>query len=233
MRSTAPTIREAMRGYVAALPARRRREARLGLELLESSLDMYAHDSLPATEAERFDRSYNAEGREHREYCELFGPDKIVPELRLYFGWFLIRKVMARAEELEATVRETESFLEWLRVAGHVTANAAAEGLTLAAQAVRVVRRAEEACHLSYEHLEARQQRATGQVLEGHFRVTRLERGKVWLESDEEGREFGPFAVPVAVTERLAAGWEVSGAIGRAGRKWVLLEVWNVYPEVG
>lgn len=39
--------------------------------------------------------------------------------------------------------------------------------------------------------------------------------------------------VPVRPGELIEPDWTISGAVRRVGRRWVLLEVWNVYPEVG
>lgn len=78
--------------------------------------------------------------------------------------------------------------------------------------------------------LDAELPESTGEVIECQFRVPRLVPGKVWLESWEDGETYGPLA---AATERLQVDWELSGAVGQVGKKWVLLEVWNVYPGVG
>ena len=228
-----PTIKQALEGFVASRPARWRRAVRSALQLLEACLNNYAYQSLGAADARRFDRLYDAEGAAHREYCEIFGPERIVPELRQFFGWFLIRKVMARAEDLEIVARETGRFVEWLGEQGHLPRKAAAEGAALAAEAVGVVPRAEEAAHLWHRHLERHGPGAVGNEIEGHFGITRIEHGRVWLESYDEEGVLGPIAAPADVVKRLAVGWEVSGVVGRVGRKWVVSEVWNVYPGVG
>ena len=82
-----PTIRQAIDAYAGALPAKRRRGARLGLELLKSHLNNYAYELLDGAERREFDRLYDAEGAAHREYCEIFGREKIVPQLRHFLGW--------------------------------------------------------------------------------------------------------------------------------------------------
>ena len=55
----------------------------------------YAYQSLSTAESTLFDRYYNAQGDEHLEFCQLFGPDKIVANLGGFLGYFMIRKVMA------------------------------------------------------------------------------------------------------------------------------------------
>ena len=106
--------------YVKATPAGRRRGAGSSLELLQICLNGYAYQSLGPADARLFDRLFNAKGSEHREYCGIFGPEKIVPELGQFLGWFLVRKVMARPEDLEAVARDTRLFAEWLGEKGHI-----------------------------------------------------------------------------------------------------------------
>jgi hypothetical protein len=225
------TIEQVIGEYLKTASASRRREARLSLELLQGCLNGYAYQSLGRAEARLFDRLFNAEGSEHREYCGMFGPEKIVPELNQFFGWFLVRKVSARPEDLEAVTRDTWQFVEWLGKQGYITRKAAAEGTALAEQATGTLPRAAAAADLLYEHLQRQATDEPEESIEGHFGIARIEPGKLWLESYEGGhRVLGPLTVPVAVTKRLAVGWEVSGAVGRVGRRWGLVEVWNVYP---
>jgi len=232
-RGSTRTIEHVIGEYLKAAPARRRREVSASLELLQNCLNGYAYQSLGSSDARLFDRLFNAKGSEHREYCGIFGPEKIVPELGQFFGWFLIRKVMAQPRDLEAVIRDTRAFVEWLGEKGYITRRAAAEGSALVEQASGTVPRAEEAAHLLYQHLQGKAPGEPEGLIEGHFCITRIEPGKLWLESYEGGRAvLGPFPVPVAVTKRLAVGWEMSGAVGRVERKWVLEEVWNVYPGV-
>jgi hypothetical protein len=51
------------------------------LGLLSTYLNGYAYQGLPTAEAALFDRYYDAQGDEHLEFCQLFGPDKIVANL--------------------------------------------------------------------------------------------------------------------------------------------------------
>jgi hypothetical protein len=64
------------------------------LDVFSGYLNGYGHEFLSASEAARFERSHNAEGEAHREFCELFGPEKIVESLDNFLG-YMIRKVIA------------------------------------------------------------------------------------------------------------------------------------------
>ena len=97
------------------------------LDLLRSHLDGYAHECLSAREAARFERSYNAEGEEHREFCELFGPEKIVENLDGFLGYFMIRKVLAGEDLLRAAGTVTKKLSKWLAAKNYASQEDAGE----------------------------------------------------------------------------------------------------------
>lgn len=55
----------------------------------------YAYQSLSKAESALFEKHYNAVGQEHKEFCHLFGLDKITENTGEFLDHFLIRKVMA------------------------------------------------------------------------------------------------------------------------------------------
>ena len=67
------------------------------LGLLRDHLNGYAYQSLSTAEAALFDRNYNAPGDKHLEFCQLFGPDKIVANLGGFLGYFMNPKGRGRA----------------------------------------------------------------------------------------------------------------------------------------
>lgn len=108
-RAPESTIKRVLGEYLSAgRKGRGKRDAAFAIELFEDYLNGYAYESLEPAAARVFERRFNAEGREHREFCELFGPERILPALPMFLGWFLIRKVMARAEDLGAVAAELE-----------------------------------------------------------------------------------------------------------------------------
>ena len=61
--------------------------------------------------------------------------------------------------------------------------------------------------------------------------MTRVERGRTWLGGVLNGHDPGPIAVPEAIISQCKVGWTISGVVGRLGRRWQLVEAWNVYPR--
>lgn len=95
--------------------------------LLTSSLNSYACQGLSKSGAELFNRLYDAQGDEHREFCEIFGPDQIVPNLPEFLGYFMVRKVSAGAEFKRAAGAVTKALARWLAQKGYVAEEAATQ----------------------------------------------------------------------------------------------------------
>ena len=95
------------------------------------------YQSLSTAEAALFDRYYNAPGDKHLEFCQLFGPDKIVANLGGFLGYFMIRKVVAGQDLKRAAGTVTKKLSTWLAAQGHVAEDEAQEGADLGAEAAR------------------------------------------------------------------------------------------------
>lgn len=207
------------------------------LDLLKSHLNHYVHENLSAPEAALFERYYNAEGEEHREFCELFGPEKIVENLGGFLGWFMIRKVMAGEDLLRAAGTVTKKLSKWLAAKGYVsleavgeateTSAAAARDLPRAKRAARILRDAADRLGIDVAALDDRD------YLEfDHLTIAKVEPGRLWLKvwDGQRMRARGPMPAPELATRWLRPGWSISCSLGRIGKSWHLLEVANVYP---
>lgn len=236
MKIARPTVGEVLAEFLAEQrerlspkPFARYRQV---VQLLTSSLNNYAHQSLTQTDAELFNRLYDAQGDEHREFCEIFGPDKILPNLREFLGYFMIRKVVAGPELKRAAGTVTKALARWLAQRGYVAEEAATDGAAEGARATRDLPAAEMlACRLM-EYADRRRSSVENdeEALEDHFTIHRVQHGQIWLEA-MDGSELGPIALPPALARDCKVGWEIAGAVGRMRGRWKLLEVWNVYPN--
>ena len=207
------------------------------LDLLRSHLNGYAHEGLSAPEAARFERSYNAEGKEHREFCDLFGPEKIVENLDGFLGYFMIRKVIAGEDFLRAAGTVTKKLSKWLAGKGYVTQEAGGEATETSAAAARDLPRAERAARILRDAavrlgIDVAQLAEKDYLEFDHFTIARVEPGRLWLEVrvDRKMRVRGPIPAPVLATRWLRPGWAISCSLGRVRKSWRLLEVANVYP---
>jgi hypothetical protein len=231
-----PTIAKVLSGFLAEqqkrLSAKSFSRYRLVIGLLTDSLNNYAYQALSESDAELFNRLYNAEGNEHREFCEIFGPDLILPNIGEFLGYFMIRKVLAGAELKRAAGTVTKTLARWLAEKGYVSEQEAAEGAAEGEQAARDLPRAEALARQLMEYTERHGQGAEDDegAVEDHFTIKRVEPGRIWLEG-MDGSELGPIALPPALARQCKVGWAIAGAVGQVRGRWKLLEVWNVYPE--
>ena len=206
------------------------------LDLLRHHLNGYAYQGLSKAESALFDRYYNAEG-DKREFCQLFGPEKIVENLGGFLGYFMIRKVSASADLKRAAGVVTKKLSRWLAAKGYIAEQHAREGADQATEAARDLPNAERAAQILYDaaaHLGVNPNDLSDEhYLEfDHFTIAKVEAGKLWLEVFEgaETRSYGPIPVSAAATKLLRKGWDVSCSLGRVRRIWRIVEVANVYP---
>ena len=118
-----PTIAEVLAQFLAdqraRLAPRTFAQYEQVVDLLMRSLDSYAYQSLDKADAKLFDRLYHAEGNEHREYCEIFGPAHILPNIGEFLGYFMVRKVIAGKDLLRAAGTVMKKLAEWLADKGY------------------------------------------------------------------------------------------------------------------
>ena len=228
-----PTISEVLAAYLAEEKARLKPDSydlyADVIKLLQASLDGYAHASLETHERALWERHLNADGDRHREFCEIFGPEQILPNIGEFLGYFMIRKVMADQALLRASGTVTKKLAAWLGAKGYAGTAETAAAVERGTVAARDLPNAEKLTALLYELTSGRYVPEDDDI-EDQFGVERVEPGKIWLEIFDSGRQVVPISLPEAATELCQAGWTISGAVRRIGEKWVLVEAWNVYP---
>ena len=88
------------------------------LDLLGDYLDGSAHEQLCAEEHAFFMRHYEAEGAQQRDFCELFGPDKIPPTIDEFLNFFMTSKVMGSGKLKKTASSLCKKLSRWLQEAG-------------------------------------------------------------------------------------------------------------------
>src|SRR5262249_620414 len=121
-----PTIAEVLAQFLeeqkARVSPRTFTQYRSVVQLLQHCLNTYAYQALDKTQARLFDRLNSLEGREHGEFCEIFGPEYILPNVDEFLGRFMIRKVMAGKDLLRAAGTVTTKLARWLGRKGYAPA---------------------------------------------------------------------------------------------------------------
>lgn len=229
-----PTIAEVLRQFLEdqrrRLAAKTFSQYKSATELLQHSLNGYAYQYLNKKDSGLFHRLYDAEGSEHREFCEIFGPEHILPNVGEFLGYFMVRKVMAGGETLRAAGTVTKKLAKWLAEKGYAAADEAKEAEERGGEAARDLPKAEKLASLLDEFAEKQERGDEDSEIEDHFMLTRVEPGRIWLEGIEDGREIGPIDVPESISRLCKVDWTISGIVDRVGKKWRFVEAWNVYP---
>ena len=228
-----PTISEVLATYLADEKARLAAKT-YGLyadviELLQHSLNGYAANSLDKDEYELWKKLFNADDDPHREFCDIFGPEHILPNVGEFLNYFMIRKVMASQDLLRASGTVTKKLAKWLADKGYATAKEINDTMERGADAARDLPRAEKLGALLYEFTSSKYSPKDTDI-EDRFEIMRVEPGKLWLEGFEDGRQLGPVSLPVEATKLCRVGWTIGGAVRETGKKCVLVEAWKIYP---
>lgn len=236
-----PTIDQAFEEFLEEQYARwkpstvRKYEDVIGL--LRHHLNGYGYEILSKKEGDLFDKYYNARGEEHREFCQLFGPDKIVGNLGMFLNYFLIRKVIAGPGLMKSAGTVIKKLSKWLTDRGYISTEDGEVGLEEGTDAARDLPKAEKAAGIlaeaAYEFAPGIGDLEDGDYLNfRHFSIARVEPGKLWFRNypGQKPELLGPVIVPRAATQLLEEYWDISCALGRVRGKWRMVEVANVYP---
>jgi len=232
---TKPTIAVALAQFLAEqeqrLAPKSVAQYRDVVELLQHYLNDYAYASLDEFDAKRYERLRGAARNTPREFCTIFGPEYILPNVGEFLGYFMIRKVMASRTLLRASGTVTKRLAAWLAKQGYVDAEAAELAKERGAEAARELPEADDLATRLQTLADGWASPDAADQIEDNFQITRVEPGKIWLTGLIDGRECGPIQLPEVISQRCQVGWTVSGVIGRVGPRWHLIEAWNVYPR--
>ena len=228
-----PTIEAVLKQFIkdtAAAKGISKADKKGATELFMNCMNGYAHQSLSRDEEKFFDRYYNLEGKDHKEFCQLFGPDKITENIGEFVGYFLIRKVMMPGDQMAEAATVVAELCKWLVEKNIVSAESAQDAIAKAERAAYQLPRAEDANRIIWELAQKCPQDAQEYVDLEYMTVKRIEEDSIWLEGDD-GQEIGPVAVPKKAAKLLLPDWKVCCALAKSRGKWYFAEVGNVYPD--
>lgn len=100
------------------------------IQLFTISMNHYGYEPLSKAEEAAFHRFYDAKGDEHREFCQVFGPQKIPQNVGEFLGYFMPRKVICGRGLNQAARVVIRRLARWLCRNGHIDKDAAAAMIT-------------------------------------------------------------------------------------------------------
>lgn len=202
------------------------------IELFTDCMNSYGHQWLSQEETKFFEKHYNMNGAKHKEFCELFGPDKIGENIGNFVDYFLVRKVMESATFLKKAGTTMKALSEWLESHGYLEAEEADRASRRSANAAKNLPRAEKAGRLIWEQAQATfGMFGSSKIAEfGYMDITKIQPGKLWV-TPIGGKEIGPIHVSEKVTELLEVGWEINLGLVKLRGKWEIAELGCIYPH--
>lgn len=197
------------------------------IDLLQHSLNGYAYNYLDKAESMFLDR---LEKEQRLEFCQVFGPEKILPNIDEFLGYFMVRKVMAGKDLLRAAGTVTKKLARWLAEHGYAEAEEVEDAMERGAEAARDLPKADDLAWRLYQFVDDQEPTPVLEEISDDFSITRVEPGEIWLSPLTRKGQIGPFVVPRSISDRCVVGWNVSLLVGRTAKGWRILEVGNVYP---
>ena len=235
IRPAGPTIANVLERFLedqkARLSSSTFSQYRSIVQLLQHSINSYGPNRLDPADTKLWERHFNAKGEAHREFCEIFGPEHILPSVGEFLSWFMVRKIMAGKDMMRAAGTVTKKLARWLGDEGLAGAEAVEDANERGSDAVRDLPVARELADHINRFAESTAPEPGDDDIEDHFEVMRVESGKLWLQGLADRRNLGPVPLPPALTRLCKVGWTISGVLGKVRARWLFLEAWNVYPR--
>lgn len=203
--------------------------------LLRNHLNDYAYQGLSNTDRILFERHSSKEGDQHRSFCQIFGPEKIIYELDQFLGYSIIRKSMVSETLKRAAGTVAKRLSKWLGEQDYIDDELAQAGIEKSAGTVQNIPRAEKAADKLYECLYK------GDLDHVHeddfldfdqYTIVRTEPGTLWLEQSWNSySSLIRVPVPEQVFDLLEEGWELGCCLARIDGQWRMIKVGDVYPQ--
>lgn len=204
------------------------------LFLLALCINNYGHRNLDLDERARFEKAYHEEGK---DFFELFGPDKLLPELQFFCTSYLASDVHTSERVVKRAPSLIEELRRWLVDGGWVSPQLLAEERAREAARLRMrqsLGRLLSALVPSVLALDPGGLAEKDFVAHDHHPVARLSPRRVWLSVFPQGKPVtvGPILISERASKGLRPGWSIASALGRVRGRWRLAELTGVHPRI-
>ena len=206
------------------------------LFFLELCINNYGHRNLSSEERVFYEQHYHRGGEAGRHFFELFGAEKLLPELDFFAQVYVKRHVFTSRRLEKRAPGVVEELTAWLVERGYVLE----DDVALAARRARE-RKKRRRLH---RDVERRLAETAVSVDRSFFTesdyidcddhpIERVDHGRFWLRVFRSAtpERIGPLLAPVAVTEALRVGWNLSCALAKVRGRWRLVRVEELYPN--
>ena len=228
------TIKQVMEEFLEAQKARLKPRTYSGyeyaIELFEDYLNGYAYQYLDEDDNKLFDKLYEGEDK---EFCEIFGPDKIGSyEIGDFLDDFMIRKVAGSKDFMTTVGRVMRKFVKWMKEKGYMDEEEYGRSAEVVDELKDELPAVTELSDLIYNYIEDHHPGAVTETRDGYFTVTKIKPGKLWLgDYMGSGEDIGPVIVSDAISSICKVGWTICLEMGRTSKGWEMMGSGNVYPR--
>ncbi len=209
-----PTIRQVLSEYfetrAATLEQREVSAYRRILFFLELCINNYGHRNLPEDERALCERHYREPGCE-RHFFEVFGPEKLLPELD-FFAEIYVRQNVYTSERIEEKASYVVDDLRlWLVERGYVSHGEVEASKALARERSKLGRRTRRAARLlaqSAVRVDPLFFADRDYIDTDDHPITRIGPGRFWLRvyRNTEPEDIGPLLAPEAARSHFVSG---------------------------
>ena len=198
--------------------------------LFEQCLNSYAYQYLDDKDSKLFDKLYN---EKNKEFCELFGPDKIgSSEIGEFLDYFMIRKVMGSKELMKTVGRVMRKFVKWMNEKGYMNEGEYDTSAEIVDELKDELPEVVELSSVIYEYIQDNPPEEFSESVDGYFRVIKIEPRKLWLEDYLAcGGTLGPVSVSTEISSMCKEGWVIYLELGKTSKGWQMLVSGTVYPK--
>jgi hypothetical protein len=198
------------------------------VELFQHCLNGFAHQELTeSSESVLYERLYL---HKKKEFCSIFGPEKILSGLPTFLNYFMIRKVMASESFLRSAGTVANKLVKWLAESELVRAGDAELARKVALQATKQLPAAERLARLLYDYAQTHAPRYWTSEMDDYFTVEEVKPGLLTLCGMSGETGVIEVRVPQEVATHCKVGWQINLLLGRTPSGWEILETGNVYP---
>jgi hypothetical protein len=230
MKTTKQVFEEFLKEQQTRLKQRTYRGYENAIYFFELCLNGYAHQYLNEKDSKLFDKLHN---ENNKEFCEIFGPDKIgSSEIGEFLDYFMIKKVMGSKELMKTVGRVMQKFVKWMYEKEYMLEEEYKNVVEIVDELKDELPKVEELSNLIYDYIQNNAPEDFTQTVDGYFRVTKIEHSKLWLEDYMgSGKEIGPVFVSTEISSICKVGWVICLEIGKTSKGWEMLESGCVYPR--
>ncbi|AKB49189.1 hypothetical protein MSKOL_3412 [Methanosarcina sp. Kolksee] len=234
-RTAMKTIDEAFREFLKEqkreLSPRTHRDYENLISLFEEYLDVCASDDLYEEDQALYEEKHK---NEHKEYCQIFDLEYIVPlDIEYFLEDYLINDFGGSAAFVETSRRFFRKFLPWAYEKDYldpehyselaeVVGNIRKKGKKTASQVQKFG-------SLLCDYVDAHPAEESPEWKEGDFEIRRVEPGKLWVEDYLDPYiEIGPVKVSEEVSSLAKTGWYLNFGIVKVRDFWQIVYVEGV-----